>query len=211
MGYLDKSTITVDAILTKRGREKLAAGTFDITKFALADDEVDYTLWDENHGKGTNYYGQAIENMPMVEAVPDQSKVMRYKLMTLSKNIQKMPYLDLNPGNATILLTSWNAQSSISATTTVGVGGSGGQMDNSYTAIVSDGTLVHLVTADGNVSTNEGGSISGQFYMKTTTTDIEFRGNNLSTTTDKTTTITIIGNISGITQTVTISVPKSIV
>jgi hypothetical protein len=207
MGYLDKSTITVDAILTKRGREKLAAGTFDITKFALADDEVDYTLWDENHGKGTNYYGQAIENMPMVEAVPDQSKVMRYKLMTLSKNIQKMPYLQLNPGNETISLSSWNAQTSITAVTTVGVGGTGGQMDDSYTAIVSDGTLVTLITADGDVSTTEGGSISGQFHLAGGSTDIVFKGNNLSTTTTKTTTITIIGNISGITQTVTISVP----
>ena len=126
MGYLDKSTITVDAILTKRGREKLAAGNFNITKFALADDEVDYTLWDENHGKGTNFYGQAIENLPMVEAVPDESKVMRFKLMTLEK------------GSA----------------------------------------------------------------------DITFEGLNLSETTDKTTTMTVIGNATGITQTVTISVTK---
>ena len=105
MGYLDKSTITVDAILTKRGREKLAAGNFNITKFALADDEVDYTLWDENHGKGTNFYGQAIENMPMVEAVPDESKVMRFKLMTLEKNIQKLPFLQLSPANAIFTIT----------------------------------------------------------------------------------------------------------
>ena len=95
MGYLDKSSITVDAILTKRGREKLASGDFTITKFALADDEIDYGLWDESHSKGTLYYGQAIENMPMVEAIPDESKVMRYKLMTLSKNIQKLPLKEM--------------------------------------------------------------------------------------------------------------------
>ena len=37
MGYLDKTTITVDAILTKKGRELLAKGSefFNITQFYL--------------------------------------------------------------------------------------------------------------------------------------------------------------------------------
>ena len=41
MGFLNNTTVTVDAILTKKGRELLAQGTeaFNITKFALADDE----------------------------------------------------------------------------------------------------------------------------------------------------------------------------
>ena len=49
MGYLDSSTITVDAILTKRGRELLALndGSFKITQFALGDDEIDYTMFNE--------------------------------------------------------------------------------------------------------------------------------------------------------------------
>ena len=63
MWYLDKSSITVDAILTKRGREKLASGDFTITKFALADDEIDYGLWNPAHSLGTNYYGIAIDNI----------------------------------------------------------------------------------------------------------------------------------------------------
>ena len=43
MGYLDNSSVTVDAILTLKGRELLAQGgnAFNITQFALADDEVD--------------------------------------------------------------------------------------------------------------------------------------------------------------------------
>ena len=44
MGYLDNTSITVDAILTKRGRELLSRndGSFKITQFALSDDEIDY-------------------------------------------------------------------------------------------------------------------------------------------------------------------------
>ena len=56
MGYLDNSSITIDAILTKKGRELLAQGgigAFQITQFALADDEIDYTLFNENHPNGS--------------------------------------------------------------------------------------------------------------------------------------------------------------
>ena len=51
MGFLDNTSITVDAVLTKKGRELLAKGQnqFNITKFALADDDVDYRLWDVTH------------------------------------------------------------------------------------------------------------------------------------------------------------------
>jgi hypothetical protein len=204
MGYLDKSTITVDAILTKRGREKLAAGNFNITKFALADDEVDYTLWDENHGKGTNFYGQAIENMPMVEAVPDESKVMRFKLMTLEKNIQKLPFLQLSPANAIFAITH-NGDGTINAKTSIAGGGSA-FADTFYSAIISDGTLVSFRGDDINLQ--EGGSISKNFFVVNGSADINIFGMNLSTTTDKTTTLTVIGNATGITQTVTISVAK---
>ena len=63
MGYLDNTTITVDAVLTKKGREALARqdGSFKITQFALADDEIDYTLYNENHPNGSAYSDEAIE------------------------------------------------------------------------------------------------------------------------------------------------------
>ena len=71
MGFLDNSSITVDAILTKRGRQILAAGgDLNITKFALSDEEVDYTLWDVTHPNGTDSYGAVIENMSLLEATP---------------------------------------------------------------------------------------------------------------------------------------------
>lgn len=87
MAYLNKATITVDAILTNRGRELLAQGgraAFNITKFAIADDEVDYGLYNVAHPEGSEYYGAIIENMPVLEATPDEQQIMRYKLVTLN-------------------------------------------------------------------------------------------------------------------------------
>ena len=97
MGYLDNTTTTVDAILTKKGRELLARGEneFKISKFALSDDEIDYTLWDVTHPDGTNSYGAAIENMPLLEAFPDENQVMRYKLVTLPKDTAKLPIIEV--------------------------------------------------------------------------------------------------------------------
>lgn len=96
MGYLSNQTISVEAILTKKGREKLSqGGTLNITKFALADDEVDYSLWQSDHPLGTNYYGAVIEAMPVLEAHPDETQVMRYKLVSLPKTTTKMPLISI--------------------------------------------------------------------------------------------------------------------
>ena len=73
MGFLDNSTITVDAILTKTGRQKLSQGTFSITQYALSDEEIDYTLYDVNHPNGTDSYGTVIENMNLLEATPNRA------------------------------------------------------------------------------------------------------------------------------------------
>ena len=79
MGYLDNSSVTVDAILTRRGRELLSRndGSFRITQFALGDDEIDYTLYNENHPDGSQFFGEAIENLPLVEAFPDENNIPR--------------------------------------------------------------------------------------------------------------------------------------
>ena len=97
MGFLDNTSITVDAILTKKGRELLARGQdeFRITKFALADDEIDYNLYDTSHPNGTNFYSAVIENMPLLEAFVDENQLMRYKLSTLPKETNKLPILEL--------------------------------------------------------------------------------------------------------------------
>jgi hypothetical protein len=97
MGYLNNQVVTVDAILTKKGRELLAKGdgSFNITQFALSDDEVDYTLYNPNHPSGSAYYGEAIENMPLLEAFPDENQMMKYKLVSLVRGTAVMPVLNL--------------------------------------------------------------------------------------------------------------------
>ena len=97
MGYLNNTVITVDAILTKKGREALARndGSFRITQFALADDEIDYTLYNPNHPSGSAVYGEAIEGMPLLEAFPDDQQIMKYKLATLPRGTAKLPILNL--------------------------------------------------------------------------------------------------------------------
>jgi len=91
MGFLDNTTVTVDAILTKKGREKLARdGDLVITQYAFADDDIDYGLYDVSHPNGSSYYGAVLENMPLLEAFTDETQVMRYKLFTADKDLDKL-------------------------------------------------------------------------------------------------------------------------
>lgn len=110
MAYLDNSTVTVDAVLTKKGRELLSKGkgAFKITKFALSDDEVDYSLWNPLHPSGSSYYGNVIENMPVLEAMVDESQTMRYKLLSIDDVLStattvNLPYIELSYLSDTIV------------------------------------------------------------------------------------------------------------
>lgn len=97
MSYLSSTSVVVDAILTKKGRELLAKndGSFRITQFSLADDEIDYTLYNPNHPSGSAFYGEAIEAMPIIQAYPNDTEIMKYKLITLPRGTAKIPVLDL--------------------------------------------------------------------------------------------------------------------
>ena len=152
MGYLDNSAVTVDAILTNKGREILAGGgMLSITKFALSDDEIDYDLWNPAHTLGTNYYGAVIENMPVLEALPDESQMLRYKLVTLPKDIQGIPVISVTP--AAITFTAVNESTTVTPST---VNLSGGNGTLGYTAILSDDTVATLeVAPDGGVSAQQ--------------------------------------------------------
>ena len=118
MGFLDNTSITVDAILTKKGRELLARGQneFKITKFALADDEVDYSLYDTSHPNGSNFYAAVIENMPLLEAFVDENQLMRYKLITLPKETNKLPKVSV--GSESLTLSNVGDLSTITPNTT---------------------------------------------------------------------------------------------
>jgi hypothetical protein len=136
MGYLNNSVVTIDAILTDTGRQLLAQndGSFRITQFALADDEIDYTLYNPNHPSGSAYYGQAIENMPLLEAFPQATQVMKYKLVTLPRGTAKMPILDLGY-NAIVI--KQGASLAITPQTLNYLGGNTYETSG-YTATISD-------------------------------------------------------------------------
>lgn len=144
MGYLNNSTITVDAILTKKGRELLARGKdeFKITQFALADDEIDYDLWNPAHPLGSSYYGVIIENMPLVEASADESNIMRYKLVTLPKKTARIPVIEV--AQSSITLTSPGQRFTVTPTTT---NFASGNATLGYTAILSNSDAASLQVA----------------------------------------------------------------
>jgi hypothetical protein len=148
MGYLNNNVVTIDAILTTKGRELLAKsdGSFRITQFSLADDEIDYTLYNPTHPSGSAYYGQAIENMPLLEAFPEETQMMKYKLTTLPRGTSKLPILDL--GYASIVLKQ-GASLAITPQTLNYLGGNSTFESSGYTATISDIRLFNSFTGVG--------------------------------------------------------------
>ena len=135
MGYLNNSVVTVDAILTDVGRQLLSQnnGSFRITQFALADDEIDYTLYNPNHPSGSAYYGEAIQNMPLLEAFPQASQIMKYKLTTLPRGTAKIPILAIP---ASIALKQ--GQSQVITPQTLNYTGGNTFEQNGHTYTISD-------------------------------------------------------------------------
>jgi hypothetical protein len=109
MGYIPSTSgITLEAILTKKGRELLAKGdnSFQITQFALSDDEIDYSLFNPDHPNGSAYFGEAIENLPVLEAFPDDSNLLKYKLITLPLGTTGLPTLSIGSTNLAMTMGS---------------------------------------------------------------------------------------------------------
>ena len=172
MGYLDNSSITVDAIITKKGRELLAKGrqNFSITQFALADDEVDYDLWNPAHPLGSDYYGVVIESMPVTEAVPDETQSMKYKLITLPKGTTAIPFVVVGSTSITVNATDASANTPNIVPVTRYKGGNNineASLNSTlgYTATLLDSTYLTLKVAEGGqiagLSTAPQNSMSG--------------------------------------------------
>lgn len=147
MGYLDNTSVTVDAILTKKGREYLASGrgNFEITQFALGDDEVDYTLWNTAHSLGSDYYGEIIENMPVLEAITDENFALRYKLLTLDKSETSVPIFSVTPASINLPQRSVLPTGAGSVIFTIS-----GTRQQQYTVTLLDGRLgeINVISAN---------------------------------------------------------------
>ena len=218
MGYLNNQVVTVDAILTKKGRETLAKndGSFRITQFALADDEIDYTLYNPTHPSGSAFYGEAIENMPLLEAFSDETQIMKYKLTTLPRGTSILPVLDV--GYTSIDLKQ-GASLAITPQTLNYLGATSTFEANGYTAIIADARVANSFTGVGintdaanaaNISstttlgTNVSKTVIGtQINLRATTVNTLFGSN-----TQLSSTLTIVGLDSGARLTIPVTITK---
>ena len=219
MGYLNNSVITVDAILTKKGRELLARndGSFRITQFALSDDEIDYTLYNPTHPSGSAYYGEAIDNMPLLEAFPDEQQIMKYKLVTLPRGTAKLPVLDL--GYASINMKQ-GAQLAITPQTLNYLGNTQTFESSGYAATIGDVRLFSQfqgqginttaaqnanATATQTIGTNVSKTIIGtQINLTSTTVNTLF-----GSQTQLRTTLTVVGLDSGARLTIPVTITQN--
>lgn len=215
MGYLDNSVVTVDAILTKKGRELLARGdgSFQITQFALADDEIDYTLYNPSHPSGSAYYGEAIEAMPLLEAFPDETQIMKYKLTTLPRGTARLPIL---ASVASISLKQGQSQA-ITPETLNYLGGGNTTETNGYVFTIADARVAAAFTGAG-INTDEAQRLNqvttlGTNVSKTVIgTTLNFTATTVNTLFGSQSTLrtsmTIIGRDSGARITVPVTITK---
>jgi hypothetical protein len=217
MGYLNNATVTVDAILTKKGRELLARGdgSFKFTQFSLADDEIDYTLFNPSHPDGSSYYGEAIEAMPVLEAFPDENQVMKYKLTTLPRGTARLPILNL--GTTEVRLKQ-GASYKITPETLNYLGNVNIVETGGYVATIADVRVLSQFNGVGinteeaqrlNTSTTLGTNVSKTiigttFNLRATTVNTLFGTRELLQTT-----ITVIGRDSGVRLTIPVTITKS--
>ena len=219
MGYLNNSIITVDAILTTKGRELLAAndGSFRITQFALSDDEIDYTLYNPSHPSGSAFYGEAIDGMPLLEAFPEDSQMVKYKLATLPRGTAKLPVLNL--GYAAITLQQ-GAVIAITPQTLNYLGNDQTFETSGYSCTIADVRLLNTFEATGintaaatnsnlnsttTIGTNVSSTVTGtQITLRATTINTLFGSNSTLLST-----LTVNGLDSGARITIPITITKS--
>jgi hypothetical protein len=202
--------------LTTKGRELLAKsdGSFRITQFSLSDDEIDYTLYNPNHPSGSAYYGEAIENLPLLEAFPQETQIMKYKLTTLPRGTSKLPVLDL--GYSSIILKQ-GASLAITPQTLNYLGGNQTFESSGYTATISDVRLMKTFNGVGvntpaaqalNTSTTIGTNVS-KTVVGTTINLIATTVNTLfGSNSQLYATLTVEGRDSGARLTIPITVTK---
>jgi hypothetical protein len=221
MGYLNNQAVTIDAILTTKGRELLAKndGSFRITQFALADDEIDYTLYNPSHPSGSSFYGEAIQNMPLLEAFPLETQIMKYKLATLPRGTAKLPVLNLGYSAVTLVQ---GASLAITPQTLNYLGNTQGFETSGYAATISDVRLMSTFTgigintpaavASNSTSTTTLGVnvsqtvIGSQINLRATTVNTLF-----GTNTQLSATLTVVGLDSGARLTIPITINKTTV
>ena len=133
MGFLDNSgDIILDAVLTDLGRKRLAEGngSFQISKFAFGDDEIDYGLYDKTNTNGSAYYDISILQTPVLEAFTNNLSSMKSRLVSYGTNdLLYLPVIMLSDNVATLASTIVDTRMVVVDQTTLTAlyGGGGGQ------------------------------------------------------------------------------------
>jgi len=205
MAYINNETITVDAVLTKKGRELLAAnGGLNISTYALADDEIDYRLYQPNHPQGSAYYDLAIRNTPVFEAFTDENQLMKYKLVTLPSGVTSIPVISLGQSSINVNKDYKGEVVIVPATNPVYNSVLG------YTAILSNKSIGTIIGEQLQGMANATiPSFIGDVSATTAQVSIGLRFRfvpNASLTKTTTTTLTIVGNESGGSTTIPVTV-----
>lgn len=147
MGHLDNDQRVIEARLTSLGRKRVAEGDgLNITQFALSDDEVDYRLWQENLPKEDA--GAIIENLPTYEAFTDASQSMRYKILSLEQESDAVPVISVPTSQGIINLDKENAlnRSPVTIEPTTKIRNTDTALDQTlgYTAILQNQAIANL-------------------------------------------------------------------
>jgi hypothetical protein len=216
MSYLSNTSVVVDAILTKKGRELLSRndGSFRITQFSLSDDEVDYTLYNPTHPSGSAFYGEAIEATPILQAFPNDQEIMKYKLITLPRGTAKIPVLDL--GYSAIVIKQ-GASLAITPQTLNYLGATSTFEQSGYVATIGDVRTMSAFNGVGintpeattlnsttTVGTNVSKTVIGTTINLTATTVNTLFGSNSSLYT----TLVVIGRDSGARISIPVTITK---
>jgi hypothetical protein len=208
MGFLNTQEITVEAILTNKGREKLANGQpLGITKFALSDDEVDYSLYNSSHPNGSEFAGAVIQNLPSLEAPPEETQSMRYKLISLPINTVRLPVVSV-PSTEIVLESGGDFSADITPNTK-----NGSNQQLGFTAVLQDNTVATLSVAEGGAVATQTGTIPNFLSDSDDQRTQTVVGRAFTITADtvlpdqiRRTSVTIIGNQTGGTTTVNVVV-----
>ncbi len=205
MAYINNEIITVDAVLTKKGRELLAAnGGLNITSYALADDEIDYRLYQPNHPQGSAYYDLAIRNTPVFEAFTDETQLLKYKLVTLPSGQTSIPIISLGQ-SAIVVDKDYTGEIIIVPSTNPVYNTTLG-----YTAILANKSVGSIIGQQlQNVSTSTIPTFIGDVTSTTAQVALGLRFRfvpNTALTQKTTTNLTVVGNESGGAVTIPVNV-----
>ena len=219
MGYLDNSTIVVDAVLTKQGRKLLAQGNgLQIRYFTLSDTGIDYTLWNADHPSGSAFYGEAIENLPNLEALPNSAYFMRNNLISLPRSTRALPYVIAD--GFTLGETAshtWGTNQEFEITIDLllqnysGTGGSGWQLvvpDNSLITVTSTGWTHSNISGNAQQYLNDQEIANAVVYDTNAANSITIKRND--TTTERTMTMTFISKATGAYKHYTLTLAKTV-